>query len=60
MKWSELKRKATQHGWYLLRNGKEHDIYAHPNKDYKIQIPRHDAQEVKTGIYNKLKKQIGF
>jgi len=60
MKWSELKRKATQQGWYLLRNGKEHDIYAHPDKEFKIQIPRHDSQEVRTGIYNKLKKQIGF
>ena len=60
MKWSELKRIATQHGWHLLRNGKEHDIYAHPDRDYKIQIPRHESQEVKTGIYNKLKKQIGF
>ena len=60
MKWSELKRIATQHGWHLLRNGKEHDNYAHPDRDYKIQIPRHESQEVKTGIYNKLKKQIGF
>lgn len=60
MKWSELKRKATQQGWYLARNGKEHDIYAHPEKDYEIQIPRHDSQEVRTGIFYKLKKQIGF
>lgn len=45
-------------GWYLRRNGKEHDIYGHPDKDYEIQIPRHDAHEVKTGLYNKLKKQI--
>jgi hypothetical protein len=27
MKWSELKRKAIKRGWYLIRNGKEHDIY---------------------------------
>lgn len=60
MKWSELRKKALQRGWYLLRNGKEHDIYAHPDKDFVIQIARHDAQEVKTGLYHKLKKQIGF
>jgi len=35
-------------------------IYAHPDKDYFIQIARHEAQEVKTGLYHKLKKQIGF
>ena len=60
MKWSELKRKAIQCGWYLVRNGKEHDIYAHADKDYEIQIPRHDSHEVKTGLFHKLKKQIGF
>jgi len=60
MKWSELRRKATKHGWYLLRNGKEHDIYVHPEKDFQIQICRHDSEEVKTGLYHKLKRQIGF
>lgn len=60
MKWSELKRKALKAGWYLVRNGKEHDIYAHLEKDFEIQIPRHDAHEVKTGLFHKLKKQIGF
>ncbi|MDR3217866.1 MAG: type II toxin-antitoxin system HicA family toxin [Dysgonamonadaceae bacterium] len=60
MKWSELKRKAIEKGWYLERNGGEHDIYVHPEKDYKIEIERHDSKEVKTGLYYKLKKQIGF
>lgn len=60
MKWSELKRKATKKGWFLIRNGKEHDIFGHPDKDFEIQIPRHDSHEVKTGLYNKLKKQIGL
>jgi predicted RNA binding protein YcfA (HicA-like mRNA interferase family) len=60
MKWSELKRKAIKNGWYLVRNGKEHDIYAHPDKDFEIQIERHGSKEVKTGLYHKLKRQIGF
>jgi predicted RNA binding protein YcfA (HicA-like mRNA interferase family) len=60
MKWSELKRKAIKNGWYLVRNGKEHDIYAHPDKDIEIQIERHGSKEVKTGLYHKLKRQIGF
>jgi predicted RNA binding protein YcfA (HicA-like mRNA interferase family) len=60
MKWSELKKIAKRKGWYLVRNGKEHDIYAHPEKDYQIEIERHDAKEIKKGLYHKLKKQIGF
>ncbi|MDR2359461.1 MAG: type II toxin-antitoxin system HicA family toxin [Prevotellaceae bacterium] len=60
MKWSELRKKAEQRGWYIVRNGSKHDVYAHPEKNYQIAIERHDANEVKTGIYYKLKKQIGF
>ena len=60
MKWSELKRKAMQLGWVLVREGKKHEIYAHPDKDYEIQLERHGSQEIKKGLFSKLKKQIGF
>lgn len=60
MKWSELEKKAREKGWYLLRNGKEHDIYAHAEKDYQIQIARHRSKEIPTGTFSKLKKQIGL
>jgi predicted RNA binding protein YcfA (HicA-like mRNA interferase family) len=60
MKWSELQRKAVAKGWYLLRNGSRHDIYAHPDKDFQIEIERHSAQEVKAGLFHKLKRQIDF
>ena len=30
MKWNELRRIAESHGWFLLRTGGNHDIYAHP------------------------------
>jgi len=60
MKWSEIRRIAENKGWYLYRNGSKHDIYRHVEKDYPILIERHGAQEVKTGLYFKLKKQIGF
>ena len=58
MKWSQLRRIAERNGWYLYRRGGSHDIYMHKNKDYPIE--RHDSQEVRTGLYYKLKKQIGF
>lgn len=60
MKWSELRKKATKNGWYLVRNGKKHDIFAHTDKDFEIQIERHDSQEVRSGLLAKLKKQIDF
>ncbi|MDR3180359.1 MAG: type II toxin-antitoxin system HicA family toxin [Prevotellaceae bacterium] len=60
MKWSELRRIVEKEGWYLYRHGGKHDIYRHPEKDYPIEIERHDSQEVGRGIFYKLKKQIGF
>lgn len=60
MKWSELRKLAERSGWILLRNGSNHDLYFHPEKDYLIQIGRHKSEEVSKGTYNKLKKQIGF
>ncbi|GHT43745.1 hypothetical protein AGMMS49965_18170 [Bacteroidia bacterium] len=60
MKWSELRRIAEKNGWVLDRHGGRHDIYVHPEKDYPIEIERHDSQEVRTGLYYRLKKQIEF
>lgn len=60
MKWSELKRLAIKHGWKLKRHGSRHDIYEHPDKDYYIEIGRHDNEEVKNGTCAKIKKQIGI
>ena len=60
MKWSELRRIAERNGWILIRKGHKHDIYKHPQKDNRIEIERHDSKEIKSGLYYKLKKQIGF
>lgn len=53
-------KKSNQARLVFVRNGKEHDINAHVDRDYEIQISRHDSEEVKTGLYHKQKKQIGF
>lgn len=60
MKWNELRKIAEQHGWKFDRNGGRHDIYRHPDKVFPIAIGRHGSEEVSTGTYHKLKKQIGF
>jgi predicted RNA binding protein YcfA (HicA-like mRNA interferase family) len=49
---------AEKEGWYIVRHGSNHDIYAHSDKDYQIALERHGAKEIKTGLYYKLKKQI--
>lgn len=60
MKNRELRKRAEKKGWRFERHGGNHDIYSHPDKDFTIAIGRHDSQEVPTGTFNKLKKQIGF
>ena len=60
MEWSEIRRIAEKKGWYLYRHGGKHDVYRHKDKDYPIEIERHDSQEVRVGLYYRLKKEIGF
>ncbi len=37
MKWNELRKIVEAHGWRLLRNGANHDVYHHPEKLYRIE-----------------------
>ncbi len=62
MKWSELRKIAEDHGWYLAQHGAKHDKYLHPNrsKDDVLLLGRHGKEEIKNGTFYKLKKQIGF
>ena len=58
MKWSELKRIAIQNGWYLVRQGGNHEIYNHPTKSGNLIMGRHNSEEVKNGTAAKILKQI--
>jgi len=60
MKWGELRRIAVANGWILKRNGSNHDIYHHPDREDLLLISRHSSEEIKNGTFNKLKKQIGL
>ena len=60
MKWNELKRIAEQKGWRCYSTAGKHDKYKHPTKDGILILERHGSKEVKHGLYNKLKRQIGF
>lgn len=60
MKWSEIKRIAIAKGFYEVAHRGKHDEYYNPTTKVTILIERHWSQEVRPGLFNKLKKQIGF
>lgn len=60
MTWRELKRIAEAHGYKLVSHGKKHDKYENPETGSRIQIERHWSQELRNGLLNALKKEIGF
>ena len=60
MKWSEMVHIVDEKGWLFERHGKRHDIYRNPISGERLLIERHWNQEVKSKLYKKLKKQIGF
>ncbi|MDR1343106.1 MAG: type II toxin-antitoxin system HicA family toxin [Prevotellaceae bacterium] len=60
MKWSELRKMVEEKGWYLQRHGSKHDVYRHPDKNYHIEIERHNSKEVATGLLYRIKKQAGL
>lgn len=59
MKWSQLRKIAEQKGYKLKRNGANHDVYMN-DKGTILIIERHDSEEIKNGLYQRLKKQLGF
>lgn len=60
MKWNELIKIAEAHGYRLVRHGKKHDLYVNPETKGEFMAERHGSQEIRTGLYLRLKKQIGF
>lgn len=60
MNWNEMKKKAIQHGFYFVAHRGRHDEYYNPTTKVTIMIERHWSQEVRKGLMNKLKKEIGF
>ena len=60
MKWNEFIKLVKKKGWRLERSGSNHDIYKHPTIKEPMVIPRHGTQEIKNGLFNKLKKQAGL
>lgn len=55
-----MKKKATENGFEFLKHGSRHDIYVNKNNGKIILLERHWSQEVRPGLMNKLKREIGF
>ena len=60
MKWSELIKIATAKGYKFYAHGKKHDIYVNETTGERLIVERHGNQEIRKGLMNALKKQIGF
>ena len=60
MKTSELTKKLSDGGCYLLEHGKEHDTWYSPITDKKIRVGRHSGKEVPTGTANAILKRAGL
>ncbi|MDE7402028.1 MAG: type II toxin-antitoxin system HicA family toxin, partial [Muribaculaceae bacterium] len=57
--WKELIKIATSKGYRLYAHGKKHDIYVN-DKGERLIVERHGSQEIRKGLMNVLKKQLGF
>lgn len=60
MKWKELIKIAEAHGFEFRAHGKKHDRYYNAERGIEIMVERHGSQEVRKGLLQRLKKQIGF
>lgn len=59
MKWNEIVRIATEKGYRLHAHGKKHDIYVNDNGE-RLVVERHGSQEIRPGLMNALKRQLGI
>ena len=61
MKSSELLRKLSKAGCYMVRQGKgSHEIWSSPITEKEFVVPNHGSQEVGKGLELKIKKVAGI
>ena len=60
MRTAELVRYLKKHGIKLHRHGTRHDVYINPANGKKSEIPRHQSQEIGTGLKDKILKDLGL
>ena len=61
MKSSELLRKLSKAGCYMVRQGKgSHEIWFSPITEKEFVVPNHGSQEIGKGMELKIKKVAGI
>lgn len=60
MKVSEMVRLLKKDGFEIKRHGAAHDIFWNPITKLETQVPRHQAQELKTGTANRILSDAGL
>jgi predicted RNA binding protein YcfA (HicA-like mRNA interferase family) len=60
MKYSELKILLSKNGCYKLSEGSRHENWFSPKTNKIFQLGRHNTQDVKKGLYNKILKDAGL
>lgn len=56
--WAKIVRRLGLEGWFLFRNGAEHDIYIHASKPGVLSVPRHRA--LSPGVARQIAKVAGW
>jgi mRNA interferase HicA len=57
---NELLKLLKKDGWYLHKNGANHDLYRHATKKNQLTIPRHGSKEMANGTLNSILKAAGL
>jgi len=55
VKRQELESALKGMGWYFLKHGGSHDLWAHPQRTRKLAVPRH--KEIKEHLARSLLRQ---
>jgi mRNA interferase HicA len=57
---NELLKLLKKDGWFLYKNGANHDLYRHTTKKNQLTIPRHGSKEMANGTLNSILKAAGL
>ena len=60
MKTSEFIRQLKKRGIKFLKHGANHDWYINPENGKVTQIGRHGSKEIKTGMAERILKDLGL
>ena len=60
MKASELTKKLSKEGCYIVEHGGRHDVWYSPVTGKEFTVWRHPHKEIPTGTANKILKDAGL